>query len=92
MAVIVCRGAVLLSHRPVSLTLQLLFLKSPLWPNGHLSLCLKREQLDGMSTVVPGGCHHGELTQKTGVEVLLSIALFHSLALLIPIMHFHMRR
>ncbi len=44
MAVIFCRGAVLLSHHPVTLTLQLLFLKSPLWPNGHLSLCLKREQ------------------------------------------------
>lgn len=45
-----------------------------------------------MSTVVPGGCHHGELTQKAGVEVLLGMALFHSLALIIPIMHFHMRR
>lgn len=45
-----------------------------------------------MSTVVPGGCHHGELMQKAEVKVPLRMALFHSLALIIPIMHFHMRR
>uniref|UniRef100_A0A672QSP1 Si:ch211-194b1.1 n=1 Tax=Sinocyclocheilus grahami TaxID=75366 RepID=A0A672QSP1_SINGR len=37
----------------------------------------QKKQLDGMSTVAPGGCHHGELTQKAGVEVPLSMALFH---------------
>lgn len=86
------KGAVPLSHRPTTLTLLQLFPKSPLWPSGHLSLCLKREQLDGMSTVVPGDYRHGEQIKKSGVELPLSMALFHSLAVNVPIMPFHMRR
>lgn len=86
------RGAVLSSHHPVTLILQRLFPKSPLLPNGRLSLCLKRGQLDGMLTVVLGDCPHGERMQKAGVQVPLSMALFHSLPVIIPTMHFHMHK
>lgn len=91
-AAIFRRGAVLSSLHLVTLTLQRLFPKSPLLPNGRLSLCLKRGQLDGMPTVVPGDCLHGERTQKAGVQVPLSMALFHSLPVIIPTTHFHMHK
>lgn len=45
-----------------------------------------------MPIVVLGGCHRGVQTQKAEMEVPLSMALFHSLAAIMPIMHFHMHR